>query len=67
VLLTAVIFTGLHVGQYAAWDLGFLLVFGVALGIGRVRTGSLVVPIVMHASMNLAALLGTAAQLRAAP
>lgn len=64
VLLTAAIFTGLHGKQYAAWDLGFLFIFGVALGIGRVRTGSLYVPIAMHATMNLAAMLGTAAHAR---
>jgi hypothetical protein len=62
VLLTAAIFTSLHLGQYAASDLAFLLLFGLALGVGRVRTGSLLVPIVMHATMNLAALVGTAAR-----
>jgi hypothetical protein len=64
VLVTAAIFTALHGGQYTAWDLAFLFCFGVALGVGRVRTGSLYVSIAMHATMNLAALLGTAAQAR---
>jgi membrane protease YdiL (CAAX protease family) len=66
VLVTAAIFTTLHASQYAPWDLVFLFVFGVALGVGRVRTGSLYVPIAMHATMNLAALLGMAASAGAA-
>lgn len=63
VLVTAAIFAALHVGQYGPWELGSLAVFGALLAVARLRSGSLFVPIAMHAAMNLVALLGTAAYL----
>ncbi len=61
VAVTALAFAALHLGQYGALDLAFLAVFGAALALARLRTGSIFVPITMHATMNLVALLGTAA------
>ncbi|MEO6025421.1 MAG: type II CAAX endopeptidase family protein [Candidatus Binatia bacterium] len=61
IAVTALAFAALHLGQYGALDLGFLTAFGAALAVARLCTGSLLVPITMHATMNLVALLGTAA------
>jgi membrane protease YdiL (CAAX protease family) len=63
VLVTAVTFTSLHLGQYGPWELAFLFAFGVLLGVARARTASLYPPIAMHMCMNLTALLATAAVL----
>jgi membrane protease YdiL (CAAX protease family) len=60
VLVTAVIFAALHLGQYGLWELVSLAVFGALLAVARLRSGSLLVPIAMHGAMNLGALLGTA-------
>ena len=51
IVLTAVLFTALH-AQYDLFDLGQVLVLGILLGIARYRSGSLVVPIAMHALTN---------------
>ena len=51
ILFTAVLFTALH-AQYDIFDLGQVLVLGILLGIARHRSGSLVVPIAMHALTN---------------
>ncbi|MCY4094073.1 MAG: CPBP family intramembrane metalloprotease [Gammaproteobacteria bacterium] len=51
IILTAVFFTALH-AQYDLFDLGQVLVLGILLGIARYRSGSLVVPIAMHALTN---------------
>lgn len=56
ILLTAAFFTVLHAG-YDAFDLGQVFVLGVLLGIARYRSGSLVVPVVMHAFTNALAFL----------
>ncbi len=51
VILTAVFFTALH-AQYDLFDLGQVLVLGLLLGIARYKSGSLLVPIAMHALTN---------------
>ena len=56
ILLTAALFTVLH-AQYDAFDLGQVFVLGILLGIARHRSGSLVVPVVMHAFTNAFAFL----------
>ena len=53
ILLTAALWTALH-AQYDAYDLAQVFVFGILLGFARHRTGSLLVPIAMHAANNLA-------------
>ena len=51
IVLTALLFTVLH-SQYDAYDLGQVFLLGVLLGIARHRSGSLVIPVVMHAFWN---------------
>ena len=51
IILTAVLFTALH-AQYDLFDLGQVLVLGILLGVARYRSGTLVVPIAMHALTN---------------
>lgn len=57
ILLTSALFTALHAQQYDAFDLGQVLALGLLLGIARHRSGSLVVPVAMHALANGLALL----------
>ena len=56
IFLTAALFTTLHAG-YDAFDLGQVLVLGIVLGVARYQSGSLVVPVAMHALTNALALL----------
>ncbi len=51
-LLTSVLFAGLHWGQYHWVLLVFLFLFSVILGLARERTGSVWVPIILHAANN---------------
>jgi membrane protease YdiL (CAAX protease family) len=53
-LITAAVWAGIHL-QYDACDVLFVFAAGVVLGIARVRSGSLVPPLVLHATMNLVA------------
>ena len=53
VILTSVLWAGLHV-HYNAYGIAFIAGVGLLLGLARARTGSLLVPLVLHAAMNLA-------------
>ena len=59
ILLTAVLWGAMHL-QYDAYDMGQVFVLGLLLGIARHRSGSLVVPLVMHVAVNIAACLHVA-------
>jgi len=54
VFLTTLVWTAIHI-QYAPYELAQVFAVGLLLGTARVRTGSLFVPLSMHALMNLAA------------
>lgn len=54
-LLTSALFTLLHAGQYPGILLGMLFVFSMLLGLARERSGSLYVPVILHALNNLIA------------
>lgn len=51
VLLSSALFTVLH-GQYNVYELTQIFVLGMVLGLARMRTQSLLTPIVMHAANN---------------
>jgi CAAX protease family protein len=53
IILTAILWAGLHV-QYNAYGIAFIAGAGILFGLARARTGSLLVPLVLHAAMNLA-------------
>lgn len=55
-LLTSFAFMIVHGGQYDAFELFQVGVVGIALGIARLRTGSLLPPLAMHVTMNLLSL-----------
>jgi uncharacterized protein len=59
ILLTAVLWSVIHI-QYDAFNVGVIFFMGLLLGVARWRTGSLYVPIAMHATANLLATLETA-------
>ena len=54
IALTAALWAALHV-QYDAFIVGGLFLYGVLLGTARQRTGTLVVPLLLHALTNAAA------------
>ena len=56
ILLTSALWAAMHV-QYSAYGIAEIFVHGLALGIARHRSGSLVVPLLMHAAVNLAGYL----------
>lgn len=56
-LLTSVLFTLIHAGQYPLIILAMLFSFSVILGLAREKTGSTYVPMVMHAINNLLAFI----------
>ncbi len=62
ILLTSLVFTLMHVGQYDAVDLSQVWLIGVFLGVGRAVTGTLLVPIAMHVTHNLVSLVAFAAE-----
>jgi membrane protease YdiL (CAAX protease family) len=53
VIVTAILWAGLHV-QYNAYGIAFIAGAGILFGLARARTGSLLVPLALHAAMNLA-------------
>ena len=53
VIVTAILWAGLHV-QYNAYGIAFIAGAGILFGLARAKTGSLLVPLVLHAAMNLA-------------
>jgi len=52
--LSAAVWAAVHL-QYEVWDMAYVLVIGVTLGIARHRSGSLYPPLAMHGLMNLTA------------
>jgi membrane protease YdiL (CAAX protease family) len=57
--VTAGIWAIIHV-QYEIWDIFWICIMGVLLGIARVRTGSIYTPMVLHMLLNLIATIETA-------
>lgn len=51
-LLTSLLFTGLHAGQYGWSILAMLFTFSIILGLAREKSGSVWVPIIIHALNN---------------
>jgi membrane protease YdiL (CAAX protease family) len=49
----------MHV-QYDAFGITLVFALGLLLGVARARTGSLVVPLLMHSAANLVATIETA-------
>jgi membrane protease YdiL (CAAX protease family) len=56
VLLTTVAWASLHI-QYCLFQISTIFLVGLTLGYARIRTGSLAVPLAMHAVNNLLATL----------
>ncbi len=54
VVITSLIWAGLH-GQYNLYGIAGIFVGGLLLGYARVKSGSVLVPIAMHALLNLIA------------
>lgn len=54
-LLTSMLFTCLHLGQYGWTILAMLFSFSIILGLAREKSGSLWVPIIIHSLNNLVA------------
>lgn len=54
-IVTSVLFTLVHMGQYPMLVLGMLFCFSVLLGLAREKTGSVYVPMAMHAVNNFVA------------
>jgi uncharacterized protein len=49
--LTAVLWAALHL-QYNLYGIAFIALTGILFGLARVRTGSLIVPLILHALLN---------------
>ena len=54
VLLTSLLWALMHI-QYGIYEIAQIFALGVVLGVARARSGSLVVPLAMHALVNLIA------------
>ena len=54
IALTSILWAVIHI-QYDAYTMGSIFVLGVLLGVARLRTGSLLVPLAMHAVANVVA------------
>lgn len=61
-LLPALIWAAIHV-QYDLYDMSWIFLFGILLGLARWHTASLLMPVLMHMLMNLLATLVTASML----
>ena len=55
VLITALLWAALHLGQYDLLATASVLVLGLLMGIARAKTGSLYVPLAMHVLNNAVA------------
>ncbi len=62
VVLTSLVWSGAHF-QYELFELGMLIVFGIVLGIARLRTRSVLPCIAMHTVFNLFAVIEVMAAL----
>jgi membrane protease YdiL (CAAX protease family) len=56
VVLTALLWAALHI-QYNLYGMGFIAATGILFGIARAWTGSLIVPMALHAALNFSDLL----------
>ena len=56
VVLTAILWAAMHL-QYNLYGMGFIAAVGILFGIARARTGSLLVPMTLHAALNFSDLL----------
>lgn len=54
IALTSIFWAAIHM-QYDAYTIGSIFLLGVLLGLARMRTGSLFVPLAMHAAANIVA------------
>lgn len=52
IVLSSLVWTALHI-QYDVYYMGLIFITGLLLGTAQVRTGSIIVPIVLHFSSNL--------------
>lgn len=52
-VLTSMLFTALHLGQYSGMLLVYLFAFSIILGLAREKTGSIVTPLVLHVVNNV--------------
>ena len=57
IAVTTLLWTLLHVGQYDPYFLGLIALIGILIGFARERTGSLYVPLAIHAVNNLLSIL----------
>lgn len=57
ILLTSLVFMMVHGAQYEWFDLLQVGAVGVALGVARARSSSLLAPIAMHVALNLSSLI----------
>jgi len=53
IILTAILWAAMHF-QYNLYGIAFIAGTGILFGLARARTGSLLVPLALHAGMNLA-------------
>ena len=58
IFLTALVWTSIHV-QYGILELSVIFCLGLLLGYARLRTGSLIIPLWLHALVNMGATLET--------
>lgn len=56
IVLTALLWAAMHI-QYNLYGMGFIAATGILFGIARARTGSLMVPMALHATLNFSDLL----------
>jgi membrane protease YdiL (CAAX protease family) len=54
VAVTALFWASIHV-QYGFYEIAMIFVFGLVLGLARIRSGSLWIPVAMHVTANLVA------------
>jgi len=59
VIVTSLAWTVVHF-QYGAYELGAIFLLGILLGLSRIRSGSLLVPLALHSVANFGAVLETA-------
>lgn len=59
VTITSVIWAGIHL-QYGMFEIGLILLVGLALGVAKIKTQSLYIPITMHSFLNLLATIEVA-------
>jgi membrane protease YdiL (CAAX protease family) len=56
VVLTSALWAAMHI-QYNLYGMGFIAATGILFGLARARTGSLLVPLSLHAALNFSDLL----------